>query len=234
MKTVDKFGRYRGFHGGVSPKGMGFGLDKNGNYDMRNKQIKRVGQPSEPNDAVTLQVVRLLWDHVNFNTEKLTAIPKKIPQFLDEYIEKHKQEKLIPLFTDLTQQQTSDYVEKYKEEKIIPLIKDIVVEAIETPKSKIEACLDQYIDQKLKEKRLKISKMEEEIKKIKADAQSELKAVADMTRAFVYKVTAPDFRRNSNEQETGIHKNLRDKNKTWRHAFPEVNTAEEMARRGTS
>ena len=55
MKTVDKFGHYRGLYGRPGPPGIGFILNAQGNYDMQNKTLTNVGDPAQDHDAVTKQ-----------------------------------------------------------------------------------------------------------------------------------------------------------------------------------
>lgn len=51
--TVDKFGHYRGIQGKAGPPGMGFQLTPFGNYDMQDKQLVNVKDPTDDQDAAT-------------------------------------------------------------------------------------------------------------------------------------------------------------------------------------
>lgn len=52
MKTVDKFGRYRGYQNRAGPPGIGFHLNADGNYDMQDKILCNVGDPKSLKDGI--------------------------------------------------------------------------------------------------------------------------------------------------------------------------------------
>lgn len=52
MKSVDKFGHYKGIQGRAGPPGVGFVLDLAGDYDMQQKRLRNVHSPETDNDAV--------------------------------------------------------------------------------------------------------------------------------------------------------------------------------------
>ncbi len=62
MGSVDKFGRHSGVNHHIqahrSPKGHGFSMTKEGDYDMQNKRVCNLKDAESSTDAVSLQVLK--------------------------------------------------------------------------------------------------------------------------------------------------------------------------------
>ena len=59
--SVDKFGRYsKKDKGLIGPKGEGFNLTSDGNYDIQNKVLCNLGTPTRENDAATMGFVEAI------------------------------------------------------------------------------------------------------------------------------------------------------------------------------
>lgn len=62
--SVDKFGRHedsfllKNITGSKGPPGEGFNLTKDGDYDMKNKRLRHVGDPRLLDDAISLKYIR--------------------------------------------------------------------------------------------------------------------------------------------------------------------------------
>lgn len=210
--SVDKFGRFRGGNGKTS-------INSTGTEHLN-------------------EIVKL----VELNHKGLLELPKKLPGFINTYIERHKEEKIVPLIKNIVETEINEHgqrisagldkvppylialIEKHKNEKIVPLIEESITRHLEAPESKIKEVVQKIFDEKFENKRLKINKLETDLKKIKSDSQDELKALSDITRAFVYKITTPGYQRNSLEKENNLRRQLKKESTTttWRHAFPEV------------
>lgn len=102
---------------------------------------------------------------------------------------------------------------RYTDENIKPLIK----KASDENNKKIDG---------MKKKLDAVDAIKKDLEKIKDDAKGELKALTDVVRAFVYKVTTPGYARNSEEKEKDLRQKLKEKHSSWREAFPEVEKGE--------
>lgn len=239
--TADRFGHY-GRHGlssrmgsGVGkvvssrgPPGIGFHLTPDGNYDVKGKRITGVGNGEFDSDAANMRQMRAVGALVDFN-HKLVAelFPKNFPIYLEQYLEKHKQDKLLPIFKETISSEIGkdfgSYLQKHLVENseniegawksaLTRMIDDRLKDLDKSLTTKVTTHINKTVDEKLKK----------DLRKIKKEAEDELKAVTDMTRAFVYKMTSPGHSRNSDSQEEDIRRKLKEKDSTWRHAFPEV------------
>lgn len=101
MKTVNKFGHYRGFHvaqgtvlGPAGPAGVGFELDLDGNYNMRFKKLKNVALGTEPYDAAT---IKQLHEIITMNSNGENIASRDLPLAIRNYLEQHKDDFLLPL-----------------------------------------------------------------------------------------------------------------------------------------
>ena len=62
MKSVDKFGHYRGFQGKAGPPGLGFNFNKEGDFDLSNKRLTNVKDPQKDHDVVTKNYLKGMMD----------------------------------------------------------------------------------------------------------------------------------------------------------------------------
>lgn len=62
--SVDAFGRVLKIGGGAErgPPGIGYQLTSEGNFDVENKRLCHVADPTEPSDAVNLQTLKRFID----------------------------------------------------------------------------------------------------------------------------------------------------------------------------
>lgn len=221
MKTVDKFGHYRGYQGNRSgPPGLGFVEDRDGNYDMMSKRLKNVRKGTDLNDVATMEHVVKLFESVDTNSKNLQSLNKVMMNLKENFFDNFPK----TLATTLEANKTTILDPSIKS-RVDTIILDMKAELTKTVKNIIDiefVSKVTKIENSIKQSQTKIDKLDKEIKKIKDDAQSELKAVADMTRSFVYKVTSPSYQRNSEEKEESIHLTLKKPHSSWNHAFPEV------------
>lgn len=170
MKTVDKFGHYRGFESKAGPPGIGFALDEEGNYSMMEKRLTHVGNGEMEGDGVNMH-------QLHFGVVKGLEIFAK----------------------DVLGPRLQDALTAYTTTTVSPL------------------------QERLKQLEKKVEDVENLMNTIKADLSGELKSLADVTRAYVYNVTGPTYRRNKATDELKLRQNYRsDNTNQWRHIYPEV------------
>lgn len=236
MHTVDKFGRFKSFHGGRvgttrGPPGLGFILDRDGNYDMQNRRLTNVADGVEPNDCVTVKHLAILTEGVDNNAEVFTEHLSGLADTLNAGFEKFAKDRMIPKIQEL---QTAGF-KKFIEEEEPVLTKKVSDEIQKDVAQKLHEIILKYTDNVIKpwvkaeikanDKNLeKIQAIERDITKIRDEIKTEFKAVTDITRDFVYRVTSPGYARNSKEKEAGIRKKLKESHTTWRDAFPEISS----------
>lgn len=87
---IDKFGRYLGEYGRRGPRGEGFNLTEEGNYDMQQKRICNLAKAQEEDDAVSLGDLRqycLTLDDKNFFVKKMDELIVKVTENIKQITE---------------------------------------------------------------------------------------------------------------------------------------------------
>ena len=76
--SLDVFGKkLEGSQPSRGPPGIGFNFTTDGHFDLENKRLSNVGEPSHPNDAISLNFLKsILQTEVNYISSKFGEIAK--------------------------------------------------------------------------------------------------------------------------------------------------------------
>lgn len=85
--SLDAFGRaLTRFNGGQrGPRGEGYKLLPDGHFDLDNRKLCNLADPTHPSDAVTLRILNSLTDNLTIQLQKI--ITQRLREYVDQSID---------------------------------------------------------------------------------------------------------------------------------------------------